>query len=158
MENFSIRPAVETDVPELASLLREIGFFETFNALSPKEAVAQVRRQLISNLKDESHSVYVILDLGGKLQGYAAVHWLPYLFHPGREGYISELFVREEVRGQGLGQAMLEVVKKDARQKGCHRLSLLNNRERESYHRRFYQKQGWEEREGMANFVFWLEE
>lgn len=33
---------------------------------------------------------------------------------------------------------------------------LVNSRERESYQRQFYQKQGWIERENIANFIYKL--
>ena len=35
----------------------------------------------------------------------------------------------------------------------CSRLSLLNNRQRESYQRGFYAKNGWEERSDLVNFI-----
>ena len=37
-----------------------------------------------------------------------------------------------------------------------HRWMLVNSRERPSYQREFYKKNGWQERESMANFVFEL--
>jgi hypothetical protein len=45
-------------------------------------------------------------------------------------------------------------VKEEAKSRGCSRLSLLNMRDRESYQRAFYAKDGWEERTDAANFVF----
>ena len=37
------------------------------------------------------------------LVAYAAVHWLPYLILRGPEGFVSELFVDQAARGQGVG-------------------------------------------------------
>jgi len=85
------------------------------------------------------------------------VHWLSYLFLPGPEGYVSELFLRPSARGQGLGASLLETVKAEAQERGAYRLSLLNNKSRESYERGFYTKQGWEERPLMANFIYRME-
>jgi GNAT superfamily N-acetyltransferase len=64
------------------------------------------------------------------------------------------LFLRPSARGQGLGAELLETVKAEARERGAFRLSLLNNRSRESYERGFYQKHSWEERQIMANFIY----
>jgi len=64
--------------------------------------------------------------------------------------------VQESHRGQGIGSQLLEVMKAEARKRGCSRLMLINLRKRESYQRQFYRKQGWEEREGVANFVYHL--
>lgn len=86
--------------------------------------------------------------------GYTAVHWLPYLILSGPEGYVSELFVAEAARGMGVGKALLTAVKRTAAARGCSRLQLLNMRNRESYQRRFYEKDGWQEREQAANFVY----
>jgi GNAT superfamily N-acetyltransferase len=81
------------------------------------------------------------------------VHWLPYLFFSGPEGFVSELFVGGPSRGQGVGRQLLEAVKVEATERGCVRLQLINFRDRESYQRGFYQKCGWEERGTAANFV-----
>ncbi len=48
----------------------------------------------------------------------------------------------------------MRAVKAEAARRGCWRLSLLNMRGRESYERAFYAKDGWQEREDAANFVY----
>jgi GNAT superfamily N-acetyltransferase len=105
-------------------------------------------------LSDSSHSVYVAERPGGEIAGYAAVHWLPYLFMSGPEGYVSELFARDDARGQGLGRRLLDIIVAEAGARGCSRLSLINLRSRESYQRQFYTKAGWLERSEAANFVY----
>lgn len=70
---------------------------------------------------------------------------------PAPEGYIFELFVRESVRGQGIGKQLLEVVKAEAQERRCSRLMLVNSRSRDSYKHKFYEGQGWKEREEIAN-------
>jgi GNAT superfamily N-acetyltransferase len=89
----------------------------------------------------------------GIVDGYCAMHWTPFLFFPGPECYISELFVRPDNRGSGLGTELLREAEARARQRGCVRLSLLNGKESESYKRGFYAGRNWEERHHMANFV-----
>jgi len=78
---------------------------------------------------------------------------MPSLFHTKPEGYISELFVHESARGFGAVRQILDEILNEARMKDCYRLLVLNNRKRDSYKRRFYQKCGWYERKEMANFV-----
>ena len=104
-------------------------------------------------LADDSHSIYVAESPHGEIAGYGPVHWLPYLFMAGPEGYVSELFVRDDARGQGVGRQLLRIIEVDARARGCQRLSLINLRNRESYQRQFYLKAGWRERSEAANFV-----
>jgi GNAT superfamily N-acetyltransferase len=155
---FVIRPARFPDAPALADLLREVGWFEMINAQTPTATTRQIESQLAECLADESHSVYIGVDESGQVTGYISVHWLSYLFMPGPEGFISELFLRPAARGQGLGAALLETVKTEALERGAYRLSLLNGKHRESYERGFYQKQGWQERPNMANFTYLLPE
>jgi GNAT superfamily N-acetyltransferase len=104
---------------------------------------------------DNSHSIYVA-EVDGVVQGYAAVHWCPYLMMAGPEGYVSELFVNEAARDQGICARLLETIVEDGRTRGCSRLGLLNLRSRESYKRNFYKDHGWVEREEVANFIFKL--
>ncbi len=71
---------------------------------------------------------------------------------------MSELFIRESARGQGIGARLLAAIKTEAKSRGCARLALINSRSRESYQRCFYKKLGWQEREAMANFVYIMSE
>ena len=94
----------------------------------------------------------------GEIVGYCAVHWLPYLLLPGPEGYVSELFLRESSRGLGIGGQLLKTAKAEAKKRGCSRMMLLNLRDRKSYKRGFYKKQGWKERQEAFNFLLKMEE
>jgi GNAT superfamily N-acetyltransferase len=147
-----IRKAELEDAPALAGLIRGLGMFAHITAESADATDERVARHLSLCLADDSHSVYVA-EGGGEIVGYIAIHWLPYLILAGPEGYISELFIAESARGQGVGVALLETAEAEARQRGCSRLMLLNMRQRESYQRGFYSKHGWEERSDAANFV-----
>jgi GNAT superfamily N-acetyltransferase len=71
----------------------------------------------------------------------------------GREMLVSELFVMESVRGQGVGKALLSAIEAEAVSQKCFRISVLNSRERESYKRGFYPSLGYEERTHTANFT-----
>ncbi len=153
-QKYSIRRAVVADAAAIANILRETGWFEAIKSVSAAESTKRIAGLLGDCLADNSHSVYVAVDQKDIPAGYTSVHWLPYLFLGGPEGYISELFVSASARGSGVGAALLDAVRDEAIERDCSRLSLLNNRQRESYHRRFYEKQGWEERPGMANFIY----
>jgi GNAT superfamily N-acetyltransferase len=100
----------------------------------------------------------VVENSAGLITGYVAVHWIPYQFLPGPEGYVSELFVLADARGQGVGKELLARVKEEGRLRGAVRLSLLNLRTRPSYLRGFYSKDGWVERPEAANFIFRFDE
>jgi GNAT superfamily N-acetyltransferase len=154
---ITIRKANIRDAGAIAGILHGLKWFANLQAASIETTQAQVTRHLELCNADPSHSVYVAEDAAGAIAGYVSVHWLPYLFLTGPEGYISELFVDEAWRGNGIGAQLLETVKAEAKERGCYRLMLINNRTRESYQRAFYKKHGWEERPDMANFVYILE-
>ena len=152
--SMKIRKSTSQDAPELAVLLKEIGWFDLFKSEPLEETRRRVRSHIEQCLADNSHSLFVAEASDGSIVGYGSVHWLPYLFMRGPEGFVSELFVRESARGQGVGKELLQAIETEARARGCARLSLINLRSRESYQRQFYIKAGWEERSEAANFIY----
>lgn len=151
-----IRQATENDVPAIAEILRGFGWFAHLNS-EPTTATEQRINHHLKLCVPDSHSVYVAEKSSGEVVGYAVVHWLPYLLLAGPEGYVSELFVRDSEQGKGVGTKLLETARKEAEERGCSRLMLLNMRYRESYQRGFYRKLGWQERKDAANFVLQLD-
>jgi GNAT superfamily N-acetyltransferase len=149
-----IRKAQPGDAGGIAAIVRGLEWITRFNAETIEATAQRIAHHLELCHADDSHTVYVAENEGGEIAGYVAVHWLPYLLLLGPEGYVSELFIREADRGQGIGTRLLETAKKEAEARGCARLMLLNMHERESYRRGFYKKLGWEERPDAANFVY----
>jgi GNAT superfamily N-acetyltransferase len=149
----NLRKVSIDDAAELAALIKSIGWFQFLNGLPDDEACEHVKAQLAYCLSDDSHCLYVAQSDDGNIVGYISTHWIPYLFMRGSEGYVSELFVVDRARGQGIGRELLDLVEAEARRRGCTRLSLINLRSRESYKRQFYIKAGWQERTEVANFV-----
>jgi len=153
---ITIRLATTNDAAQLSTLLHDIGWFSGIQNETDAETCNRLQSQL-ENANPESTMLLVAETDEGQIVGYTAVHWLPYLILQGPEGYVSELFVAEAARGMGMGKALLTAVKSQAQQRGCSRLQLLNMRNRESYQRSFYEKDGWQERENAANFVYPIE-
>ena len=150
---IEICKAEKGDAAGIAEILRELGWFAAIAAETPTQTQEQISNQLKLCLADNSHCVWVARVAGGEVLGYVAVHWVPYLLHNGPDGYISELFIRDSARGQGIGTRLLETVEAEALRRGCSRLMLLNMRQRESYQRAFYSKHGWEEHTQAATFM-----
>jgi len=148
-----IRPARQEDHAALYQMLKDLGWFVLLDELDAEQGRALVAGHLARGLSSGEHLVLVAEDDRGEVVGYASAHWLPYLFKAGPEAYVSELFVRQDRTGQGVGQALLTALEAEARARGCCQLMLLNNRQRPSYQRGFYAKQGWQERDNMANFA-----
>jgi GNAT superfamily N-acetyltransferase len=152
--NIEIRKATVKDAEGIAEVLKKAD--KTVYSTPTPYAATQERIALHIKMcnADKSHTIYVAENEIGQIVGYVSAHWLPYLFLDGPEGYLSELFIRDDYRGDGIGTRLLETVKIEAKKRGCSRLLLLNSRTRESYRRSFYKKHGWTEREEAANFVY----
>lgn len=152
----NIRKATESDAQAIAQILQELGWFAWLDSTSPQTTIAQIQQQIAQCHANDSHSIYVAENAQNQVIGYVAVHWLPCPFLPKPQAYISELFIHEAYRGQGIGKRLLETVTSEALMRGCLLLMLHNNKERKSYQREFYRKQGWIERENIANFFYRL--
>ena len=151
---IKIRTANPDDSNGLARLARNLEFFHELENEPFEVTQNRIAQHLAQCTRDENRAViYVAVTPADQIVGYAAVYWHTYLFHTGAEGYLSELFLSAEARGQGIGSCLLECVEEEARRRGCRRLTLINMRQRESYQREFYKKHGWQERTEAANFV-----
>ena len=153
MAEITVRRAKHEDVPVIAEIIRKLGWFSYVEDESPAATERRVLLHLELADADDSHTVLVAEDAAGVAVGYVSVHWLPYLMLEGPEGYVSEVFVREEARGKGVGSALMNDVKEYAGAKGCSRLMLLNNGERDSRGHEFYTTLGFEEQPEMATLI-----
>jgi hypothetical protein len=73
----------------LVTLLRTIGWWPS---IDPRA----VEQTLDMDLGGPGHRVAVAEDESETLIGYVAIHFQPYLFLDGPEGYVSELFVHPD--------------------------------------------------------------
>jgi len=149
----AIRPARLEDASGIAAVHRDLPWLPQLRDEPNDRLEGRVRAQLERCFASDSHTVLVGVDASDRVLGYVAVHWLPFLLLEGPEGHVSELFLLDQARGHGLGQRLLDAVRKEATARGCSRLGLLNGRESESYERRFYAKNGWIERPSHVNFI-----
>ena len=107
---------------------------------------------LLSRLVGCDHHTVLVAKKRDSLVGYTAVHWIPFPLYGGTEGYISELFIDDSIQGHGIGSRLLSRITEEARARKFFRLMLDNVRSTVSYHRGFYKKQGFVERDA-SNFV-----
>lgn len=148
-----IRRAGQDDAVGMAELLQTLG--GDLPRLAG-ESLDTALNRVVSVLAVTSDQTLLVSEDSGVVTGFVHTHWQPSLLHAGGEGFVAGLFVHSEYRGQGIGEALLEHVKKEALARGCARLSLLNMRNRPSYRRGFYATRGWTERPEAANFVLEL--
>jgi N-acetylglutamate synthase-like GNAT family acetyltransferase len=153
---MQIREATIKDAPAISRLLQTIADIGSVQSRAIENTIEIVRSNLERAQESGTSSVFVSLNDEQRVVAYCAVHWVPFLFMKGGEAYVTELFVDQAFAGGGLGAALMNHVIDESRRRGCSRLSLLNDRDAQSYQRAFYAKQGFTERPAMANFVLKL--
>src|ERR1039458_8521365 len=114
----TIRPATRADVPQILTFIRALAAYER----SP-EAVTATEAGLERNgFGPNPFYSCLIAEHDGRVAGFA-FYFYNYSTWLGRPGlYLEDLFVEPELRGLGIGKALLERVAAIAVEKGCLRL------------------------------------
>jgi GNAT superfamily N-acetyltransferase len=155
---ITIRDALPEDTSAIDAVLRSLGWFTHLDDISSDESQARIDRVIAERCSPGGdHTLLVAESDASGVVGYLFVHWLPNLIFGG-EGYVSELFILPEARGQRIGAALLDEAKRRGVARGYQRLTLFNRRERESYQRGFYPKHGWIERDDAALFMYYFDD
>jgi len=118
MTEFTIRPAVEADVPVILDLIRGLAEYER-----AADKVVCDEARLRESLFGEKPEAEVLLGWVGSTAAGFAVFFHNYSTWWGRKGiYLEDLFVRPEMRGKGIGKALLQAVARIARDRECARV------------------------------------
>ena len=87
-----------------------------------------------------------LVELDGRVIGYAALGFGYSIELGGRDAFVDELFVVEEHRGRGVGAKVLEDLRSEARRLGVRALHLEVARDNERA-RRLYRRSGFASRD-----------
>ena len=119
MPDVHIRPAGEDDVPVILALIRGLAEYEKARPEDLPVDEAALRESLFGA---QPAAEVLLADVEGETAGFAL------FFHnfstwQGRRGlYLEDLFVRPEMRGRGIGQALLRELARIAADRGCARM------------------------------------
>ena len=115
---ISVRPASRTDLPLIASLIRELAAYEQLaDEVRFDEAV--LGEKLFG---PRPYAEVLIGEADHEAVGFA-LFFHNFSTFEGRPGiYLEDLFVRPEARGLGLGKALLAELARLAVERGCARL------------------------------------
>lgn len=114
----TIRPARPGDEKLLIDLIHELAVYEK----APKEAVATPELIHQALFAERPTAEAVIAEWKGQPAGFALFfhNFSTWLGKPGL--YLEDLFVREDMRGNGIGKALLLHLAGIARERGCGRM------------------------------------
>lgn len=113
---MEIRKAIETDIPKLLVLMRELAVFEKYiETFGVTEDV--LREQGFRHSPPGFHCLVACED--GEMMGMLVYYFIPFTARARPSLVIKELYVAEPYRSQGIGQLLMKAVAKEAIQFGC---------------------------------------
>jgi len=111
-----IRKAVESDISNLLSLMRELAEFEKYaNDFAVTEDV--LRRQGFHRSPPDFHCL--IAEEGGELVGFLVYYFVPFTYRAKPNLIIKELYIADGHRSRGVGKLLMKAVAREAEQAGC---------------------------------------
>jgi GNAT superfamily N-acetyltransferase len=128
-----IRAPLPSDAPVMARLLEQLGY-----AAAADSVPARVER-----LGADPRAVALVAERDGLVVGLATAHALPVIHLDDDVAWLTALVVASDIRGLGLGRALVEAVERWGRERGCVRLSVTTALSREDAHG-FYERLGLE--------------
>jgi len=136
---FEVRRAVRADVAAIVALIAsdQIGATRDGGDLEPYE------RAFATIDGDPAQLLVVVTDDAGAVVGTLQLTLIPGLSRRGQlRGQIEAVRVREDLRGRGLGQALLQWAIDEARDRGCALVQLTSDKRRADA-LRFYDRLGF---------------
>ena len=114
-----IRKAERSDVPEMLRMVRALAEYEK----DPQAVVATEEDLLRDGFGPQPRYFCLVAEAGGSLAGFA-FYFHTYSTWLGKWGlYLEDLFVRPELRGQGIGKALLVELARIAVREKCGRMN-----------------------------------
>ena len=132
--SYTIRPALEKDlhaVYRFICLLEETDFdYTAFEGIYKENVRSKNCLYLVAEPAAEGAIAFI------------SAHIQNLLHHGGKVAEIQELFVAEQYRGSGIGNALVDALEKNLRAKGCISFEVTAQNKRAATHH-FYEKLGF---------------
>ena len=113
----TIRPATRSDIPQILRFIRALAAYER----APEAVTATEAGLERDGFGPNPFYFCLMAENDGRAAGFA-LYFFNYSTWLGRPGiYLEDLFVEPELRGMGIGKALLERVAGIAVEKGCQR-------------------------------------
>jgi ribosomal protein S18 acetylase RimI-like enzyme len=135
-----VRRATPGDAPQVARLLHD--FNTEFDEPTPD--VETLEGRYAEQIRNRDVTVLLI---GDGPDGFAQLRFRPWVHSAGLHSYLEELYVVPDLRGNGLGRALLEAAMDTARGEGADYMELGTS-ETDEAARHLYESFGFTNREG----------
>jgi len=138
--DVSIRKASESDLSAVLRLYAQSGMDN--GRVLTVDAAAKILQRMATY---PEYAVYVASANDASVVGTFALLVMDNLAHMGTpSAVVEDVCVDEQLRGQGIGRAMMRFAMEFARQRGCYKLALSSNAAREGAHA-FYRSLGFKQ-------------
>lgn len=120
MEEFKIRPAVISDIPQIYQFILDLAAYENLT-----DQVIATEALLKEWIFEKGRAEVVIGEVGGVPVGQA-LFFHNFSTFVGRAGiYIEDIYIQPEYRKKGYGKAFFKYLATLCRQRGCGRLEWV---------------------------------
>ena len=127
-----IRQATVEDADEIARLFTLLGH----------PATADSVRERWHSWEAEGNSALVVVRDEPALAGVATLHRTRVLHRPRPVGPLTGVVIDEDLRGQGIGRALIATAEQRLKQEGCGMVEVTSNMTRDRAHA-FYERLGY---------------
>ena len=152
-----IRRAINQDIDQLIELLSEV--LELHAKIRPdiynSGTTKYTKEELEEMIKDDDNPIYVAID-NDIVLGYTFYNIVqPKFVHtmkPIKILYIDDFCVRKEYRHQGIGKALFDFIKEEARRLDCYEICLFHWEGNDNA-KAFYQKMGMKVKANTMEYI-----
>ncbi|MDP2736758.1 MAG: GNAT family N-acetyltransferase [bacterium] len=113
---ITIRQLKKEDATAVAALIPQL----TQNIIEPEKLL-----QRLESMTSGDHYKYFVAELDSQVVGLAGLVWYP-IPSKGLIGWVEEVVVDEQFRGQGIGRDLTKKIMELAGQKGCKQVKLTS--------------------------------
>jgi len=137
-KSLHIRAAKLADVESMVELLRVLFALEPDFAFNPDKQ----RQGLVKLICREQGKCVLVAEFGERLAGMCTAQTVISTAEGGPVGWVEDVVVAPEYRGQGVGRLLLLTLESWAVSEGLKRLQLLADTDN-GLAKKFYDRQGW---------------
>ncbi len=138
--NPSLRNPAKADLPSWKTMVR--AYYEEDGLVYRDDRQSRALEILVAG---DPLAKGWFIDVEGVTAGYAVITLSFSVETGGRDGFIDELFIKPELRNQGLGQRVLGLIDKEARMLGLGRMYLEVEHDNPAI--RLYRRAGYSDHE-----------
>ncbi|MBO4163945.1 GNAT family N-acetyltransferase [Micromonospora antibiotica] len=139
MTDVILREAVRDDLPAILALLAD----DVLGRAREHTGVDEAYERAFAAITADPRNQQLVAERAGEVVGCFQLTYIPGLGRHGAERALVEAVrVRSDLRGHGVGQAMMTWAIDEARRRGCGLVQLTTDKSRTDAHR-FYQRLGF---------------